>query len=855
MPKLLGLLFLLGCISLTAQQQRRIYIAPDDHTDYMWTGDEATYRQSFVKMLDYYLDLSDKTRNEPSDFQSRWHADGSFWLWTYEHDKTPAEFARLISRIKDGHISFPLNALVSTYGGTPTEAVLRGMYYSGALERRFGLKIPMAIAMEDQTMPYGLGALWAGSGAKYSWKGTCGCATKVSMYGKRPHDIYWWKADDGSRILMKWNALTPKRLLMGNYLEARDLPKAITHVETDPDFRSAYPYDVIGIFGKGGDDLETLTEEFVKVAKEKSTPERRVIVSDMNDFFVDFEKTYGQRLPEFSASFGNEWDLYTASISEISARVRRSVEKLRSAEALASLVALQTPAFLNGRQQVRDEAWMSLGVFWEHDWTADGPVSRHDRTEWGREIAAKVERYVDGLYSDAAYSLGGLIGSSSAGKTFYVFNALGWKRSSVADIRWNENRPVHVVDLDTGMEVPSQTVTTLDGDGKTTRRYLRILASGLPPVGYKVFQVIDGKGREYPPAASFMDGVLESERYRLKVEGNGAIRSLIDKAQKNREFGGRAMNDLGPDQGTLEVENSGPVSLTVKATAEGPLAHTTRITLIRDSRQIEIRNDINQNFDGTHAWSFKFNLQAPDVWHEESGVVIRAKTLADGGHYSPDMSRLEWLTLNHFVDMSGTGGTGVTLSSSDLSFMKLGESSTVNGVSNLDVKTPQISVLAGGQIDGPSLGIYKQGGDSHFLQRFALRTHTGFTAPEAMKFSLEHQNPPVTGWVRGGGTYPQHSYSFLTVNNPNVLLWALKPADDGMNKGLIARFWNLASSAQDYSVTLAPGISTASRATHIETDIALLKLNSGKISARAERSQIQTLRLVPVTPAPSEAKL
>jgi alpha-mannosidase len=73
-------------------------------------------------------------------------------------------------------------------GGTPTDAVLRGMYYAGSLERRFGLKIPLAIANENQTLPYGLGALWAGSGAKYSWKGICGWASKIDIYGKRPHE-------------------------------------------------------------------------------------------------------------------------------------------------------------------------------------------------------------------------------------------------------------------------------------------------------------------------------------------------------------------------------------------------------------------------------------------------------------------------------------------------------------------------------------------------------------------------------------------------------------------------------------------------------------------------------------------
>jgi alpha-mannosidase len=63
---------------------RRIYIAADDHTDYMWSADEETYRQALVEMIDYYLDLTDSTKGNPSEYQSRWNCDGSFWLWTYQ---------------------------------------------------------------------------------------------------------------------------------------------------------------------------------------------------------------------------------------------------------------------------------------------------------------------------------------------------------------------------------------------------------------------------------------------------------------------------------------------------------------------------------------------------------------------------------------------------------------------------------------------------------------------------------------------------------------------------------------------------------------------------------------------------
>src|SRR4051795_951608 len=127
-PLLLAVASLALSVRAASAQEKRIYVAPDDHTDYMWTGDEEAYRRAFIEMIDYYLDLADKTEGKPPDFQSRWHADGSFWLWTYEKNKSAADFARLIARVKDGHFSFPLNAVVSTYGGTPMEAALRGMY-------------------------------------------------------------------------------------------------------------------------------------------------------------------------------------------------------------------------------------------------------------------------------------------------------------------------------------------------------------------------------------------------------------------------------------------------------------------------------------------------------------------------------------------------------------------------------------------------------------------------------------------------------------------------------------------------------------------------------------------------------
>jgi alpha-mannosidase len=386
----------------TEPAPKRLYIAADDHTDYMWTADEATYRQAFIEMLDFYLDKIDQTASHPPDTQMRWNCDGTLWLWEYERNKSAADFARLIARVQDGHVSVPLNTLASVYGGMPTEAVLRGMYYAGKLERRYHLRFTLALAMENQTLPYGVGALWAGAGARYSWRGICDCATRIDAK-TREHDIYWWTGPDGSRILLKWYSLTNNNMDLGGYAEARNPTAAVNALDAKCD-AAGYPYTVGGAFGQGWDDLKTIDTSlsFVAAATSMSNANRRVIVSNEQDFFEDFEASYGARLPSLGCTFGNEWELLCASMAEVSARVKRAVEKLRAAELMAALVSQHDPAFMSTYREACDQAWINLGMYWEHCWSAGPGVNSAQRAAWQRRVATEIESFVDTFHDGAA---------------------------------------------------------------------------------------------------------------------------------------------------------------------------------------------------------------------------------------------------------------------------------------------------------------------------------------------------------------------------------------------------------------------------------------------------------------------
>jgi alpha-mannosidase len=287
------------------------------------------------------------------------------------------------------------------------------------------------------------------------------------------------------------------------------------------------------------------------------------------------------------------------------------------------------------------------------------------------------------------------------------------------------------------------------------------------------------------------------------------------------------------------------VSVTLKVRdVPTPLKHTTRITLYNHSNRIDIQNEITQNFssqgDAPPVWAFSFNLDSPDIWHEEVGDVIRTK-LEPIGHYARNHARYDWLTLNHFADIS-SGQRGVTLANSDCLFLKTGGST----LASLDSATPQINVLVGGQIDGAKLGILNQGGDSYFLQRFALQTHGAYSQAQAMRFGLEHQNPLVTGLVRGtADSFDEKSFSLLSISDPNVLLWSLKPAEDGVTQaGIALRVWNQSDASSNFEVAWKRcKIVAAKRATHIETPTGDDKVDRNLLLGTAAGHALETYLL------------
>ncbi|MFH7031109.1 MAG: hypothetical protein ACHBN1_38665, partial [Heteroscytonema crispum UTEX LB 1556] len=228
------------------------------------------------------------------------------------------------------------------------------------------------------------------------------------------------------------------------------------------------------------------------------------------------------------------------------------------------------------------------------------------------------------MYQQSAENLANEI-SKGNGNVFYVFNPLGWIRSDYADIRYSGTDDFRIIDITTGDEIAAQKII------KNNNSFIRIWAKDVPAVGYRIFEIKKGISKKPSAAAKFKNGTLQSSAYKIRITKSGAITSWIDLATKKelvKKVNNRYLNDAGftliNEGDELKIENEGPVSTTVKAVSSHPFKHTTRITVFKNNRRIEIEDSILQNFRDLKTWAYSFNFTKPVTRHEELSAVLTA---------------------------------------------------------------------------------------------------------------------------------------------------------------------------------------------------------------------------------------
>ena len=815
-----------------------VYLAPDNHTDYSWNATPAVSDQAMLADLDYYRAQADATAASPPDEQSRYTADNWWFLWLYEKNRSPAEFADLVAKIKDGHITIPLNPFVTLYGAMSTEMAIRAGYYPGRIARRYGVQFLLGYpSVENATMPWGLAQIFSASGVRYAWKGICGC-TASAPFADVPAELFRWEGADGHRLLTKWYRLRGANTSRGGYAEAHDNLSVAALADQIATTRSQQPgVPLTGLFGAGWDSVGYTSQEVVDAVHgfNAAGGGDRAVVSNEIDFFQALEGSPAAAgLPVLRGGFGADWDMWPASLAERTARQRRAVEQLRTVEAVAAFAQRDDPSVWPPLQALLESALTSTWKYFEHSWSVccGGPTIAElaaEKEQWTRDV----ESAVASAQASAAAAVAARFATPAGESRVAVFNPLGFARTDLVDLPVASAGPYVVTDVATGLQAPSQVLAGNPGF------QLRWLAADVPSLGYRVYRVALGTPSAQPPAASVTAAsrTIDGSRYRVVLGTRGQIVSLIDKsAQPQRELaGGGALNDWGG--GSLSgasAENVGPVSATLRLDLADP-ARSVRVTLYGAIDRVDVEDVVAENVSGIHAYAFSVNLASPQIEFEELGAIARPGLISQGGDYLPG-TRASRLTLNHFVAFAAPD-YHVVVSNRDAYAMQVGQSSD----RDFDLPTSTVSVV----VTDTGAGVTDQGGDARFLNRFALRGVAGaFAADEAMRTSLAHQNPLHPVWLASGhaGPWTAPTRSFLAIDSPHVVVTAFKPAEEAA-RGFVVRLWELAgvhsiTHVDASAMTPAEAYGTSL----IETDLGPIAVTAGSLSALLEPNQIATLR-------------
>lgn len=810
-----------------------LFLANDNHTDYGWNATTDAYDAAILAELDYYVARVQATAAQPVELQAKYTADGWFRLWLYEQKKSAAEVDALLAAIKAGNITIPMNPLVQMYGAMPTEAAIRGAYYPARMARKHGLPLALGYAeVENATVPWGLASIWAGSGATYAWKGLCGCFHQAP-YQDRTDEVFRWEGPDGKTLLMKWYELSGGES-WGGYAEARQNLSDAAVAATIASFSQKPPMaPVTGLFGIGWDDVQNTSTSIEDLAASWNAAHPggdRVVSSNQVDYFQALEQS-GVALPTLRGGWGNDWDLWPMSLSERTAQTKRAVEALHAAEGLATVAHWADAAFWAPHQAALEAGLVDYFKYNEHTWSVAGGVSIDSVEANKKAWAASWADAVASTRLEAADRVAGLF-ETPAEARFVVFNPLGFERTDVVEVPVAGEGPWVVTDLGAGEEAPSQVV----GGGAPT---LRVLARNVPSMGYRVYRMERGTPAVLGDAATVAGNAIDSDLFHVEVGPGGVVTSFVDKAS-GQELAGAGLADFGSGtNGSVVATDVGPVSATLRVDVAGNTARRVLVTLAREVDRVEIEDLILQNVTDA-SYRFDVALAAPTIHFEEVGAVARPGLVAQGGDFQPG-TRADIMTVNHFVSFVGAGAS-LTVSNWDAMGLTVGASST----SAFDLGGSDVTVVAVGNPSGASF--YDQGGDTTFQNRFALSVQAGaFSRALAMKSSLRHQNPlvgvPLAQSQKGPLKAPVAS--FVSVDAPNVVVTAVKPAEEPA-RGIVVRLWELDGKDTTFSLDAkALGAKDGHSTTLVETDEGVATTTAGVVQGTIGKNAIAALRFLP----------
>ena len=831
-----------------------LHLTGNSHIDaawlWPWTETVDVVKRTFGTALQLMNEYPDYTYTQSAAQYNSWIA-----------DKYPEMNEQIKRRIKEGRWEIVGGMWVEPDlnmpdGETQVRSILVGKRW---FQKAYGVDVRIGWNPDSFGYTWQLPQIYKKSGIDYfvtqkmEWNDT----------NQLPFKLFWWESPDGSKVLTYFphgygnNDLNPVRL-SNDLAVARKQAPGMTEI-----------MDLYGIGDHGGGPTRAVLDE----GQHWSQPDKVVPTMKFGTaqtFFTGIEAKVapnsptwdyesiakGYKAPDTPAAgqvaiptwksemyFEYHRGVMTTQANH-KRNMRESEEWALNAEKYASL------AWLQGKPYPADEltdAWKKIAFNVFHDLGAGSGIGiiykeaqkDYDQVRWATsEISHKA---LGTLASEVDTQVAG-------GVPVLVYNPLAWQRSGAVavDVQLPTASASGVSVLDAANHVlPSEVVHS---DDKTNSYKLLVDVSDVPSLGYVVLHVVPGNK---PFTSDLKTEGLTIENAALKVvvdKQTGCITSLYDKKTNFETLApGACGNQLQTfkdlpkdydawniDPGTLdhfvaidkadsvELVEKGPMRAAIRVTRTWQSSKFVQdITLSSGTDQVNVVNDID--WHETHVLlKAAFPLAATSskaTYEVPYGSIQRITSRNNSWEQAQfEVPALRWADL-------GDGQHGFSL----LNESKYGYDDKDNVL--------RISLLRSPTWPDPEA----DRGHHHFS--YALYPHGGdwkqaLTVRHGYEYNYKLEAMQVTAHT---GSQPA-KYSYVGVKPENVVLTALKKAEDG--NGLIFRVYEWAGKSGDVEFHVPAGATSATVTNLMEKpEGPTLKLASDIVTAPIHPYEILTVRV------------
>jgi alpha-mannosidase len=665
----LVLAFVVLCLSFLSSQSQQtskpvLYVVSTSHLDSQWNWTVQDTIREFVPntFFDNFKRL-EQYPNYTFNYEGAIH-----YMWFKEYH--PEAWPTVQKYVASGRWRLAgswVNA-VDVNVPSPESLMRQALYGKRFFRQEFG-KVSQDVYLPDC---FGFGfalpsiATHSGLSAFSTQKLTWG-----SSYGI-PFPLGRWKGVDGNSVVA---ALNP-----GDYVT-----KIRSDISIDPKWASerltplgngrqiGFRYFGTGDIG-GAPDTESVDWLEKSIANKSGTVEVRNTSADQLSRDLTAEEKAS--LPEYEGELTMKTHGVGCYTSQAAMkRFNRENELLADAAERAGVAAELFAGFPYPSERLRD-AWVR--VLWHqfHDDLTGTSIPQAYQFSWNDELVSANQ--FGSVLTSSTSALAGMLDTSGLGIPLVVYNPLSMARrdpvEAMVEFKGPAPAAIHVLDRATQREV---LVQILWRQGNKARI---LFLADVPSIGFKVFEVSTGAPRSRASSSlSVTASSLENARYKVRIDANGDLESIVDK-QAGRDLLKAPIrlelrNDPSPDKPAwrilwdtinsspreyvtapqVRVVERGPVRIALEITRKAAgSTFVQRVMLVDGGDRVDIENTVDwKSPNSLLKTSFPFAASNPKATYDLGlGTIQRGNNTPD--HY--EVPAQKWADV---TDNDGSFGTAI----------------------------------------------------------------------------------------------------------------------------------------------------------------------------------------------------